>query len=361
MNFILQPGYLLHFILAGWVNHRQQQINDYLRTENQILREILGKRRILLDDDQRRRLAVKGKVLGRKLLDQVGALFTPDTILRWHRLLIARKWDYSHRRQKKPGRPALSQEIHDLVVRFARENPNWGYDRIQGALANLGHALSDTCVGNILREHGIEPAPARQRQTTWKTFLKSHWDVLAAIDFTTIEVWSSRGLVTWYLLFVMELATRRVHFAGCTPNPDDLWMKQLARNLTAADEGFLLGKRYLLMDRDSKFSAAFRETIADAGTKAVRLPPRSPNLNAYLERFWRSLREECLDRMIFFGENALRRAVGEFVIHYHAERNHQGLFNRIIEPGDQVGRETGQIQCRQRLGGMLRYYYRAAA
>src|SRR5262249_53416363 len=120
-------------------------------------------------------------------------------------------------------------------------------------------------------------------------------DVLAAIDFTTIEVWSSRGLVTWYLLFVMELATRRVHFAGCTPNPDEFWMKQVARNLTAADDGFLLGKRYLLMDRDSKFSTAFRGMLADAGTKAVRLPPRSPNLNAHLERFWRSLREECLD------------------------------------------------------------------
>jgi len=138
MNFILQPWRPFHLILAGWVNHRQQLAIDYLRTENQILREKLGKRRILLDDDQRRRLAVKGKVLGRKLLDQVGTLFTPDTILRWHRLLVARKWDYSDRRQKKSGRPALSQEIRDLVLRIAKENPTWGYDRIQGALANLG-------------------------------------------------------------------------------------------------------------------------------------------------------------------------------------------------------------------------------
>src|SRR5437867_919077 len=360
MNFVLQPWQLILVILAGWVNRRQQQVNDYLRTENQILKAKLGQRRILLNDDQRRRLAAKGKILGRKLLAEIGTLFTPDTILRWHHLLIAQKWDYSDRRQQRPGRPPVSDEIRQLVVRLARENPRWGYDRIQGALANLGHEISDTCVGNILKEHGIEPAPERKRQTTWKTFLKSHWDVLAAIDFTTIEVWSSRGLVTWYL-FVMELATRRVHFAGCTPNPDEFWMKQQARNLTAADEGFLLGKRYLLMDRDSKFSAAFRGMLADAGTRAVRLPPRSPNLNAHLERFWRSLREECLGRMIFFGASALRRAVGEFVIHYHAERNHQGLFNRIIEPSDQVGRETGQIQCRQRLGGMLRYYYRAAA
>jgi hypothetical protein len=151
MNFILQPWQLLHLILAGWVNEPQQQVIEYLRTENQVLREKLGKRRILLDDEQRRSLAVKGKILGRKLLGQVGTLFTPDTILRWHRLLVARKWDDSDRRQKKPGRLALSQEIRDLVVRFAQENPSWGYDRIQGALANVGHEISDTSVANILK------------------------------------------------------------------------------------------------------------------------------------------------------------------------------------------------------------------
>src|SRR6267378_8381405 len=173
MNFILQPWQLLFVTLAGWVHSEQQKVIEYLRTENQVLREKLGKRRILLDDEQRRRLAVQGKVLGRKLLGQVGILFTPDTILRWHRLLVARKWDYSDRRQKKPGRPAFSQEIRDLVVRIAKENPTWGYDRIQGALANVGHEISDTSVANILKEHGIEPAPQRRRQTTWHTFLKA--------------------------------------------------------------------------------------------------------------------------------------------------------------------------------------------
>jgi transposase InsO family protein len=361
MNFILQPGHLLHLILAGWVNQRQQQVNDYLRTENQILREILGKRRILLDDDQRRRLAVKGKTLGRRFLAQIGTLFTPDTILRWHRLLVARKWDYSERRQKKPGRPALCQEIHDLVVRFARENPTWGYDRIQGALANVGHEISETSVANILKKHGIEPAPQRRRQTTWKTFLKAHWEVLAAIDFTTAEVWTKNGLITFYLLVVMELATRRVHFAGTTVSPEDSWMKQIARNLMAADEGFLLGKRYLLMDRDAKFSKAFRAVLSNTGVTAVRLPPQSPNLNAHLERFWRSLREECLDRMIFFGEDMLRRAVHAYLSHYHRERNHQGLKNRLIEAGEEVGQSGGDVQCREHLGGLLHYYYRQAA
>src|SRR5438309_4789383 len=152
----------------------------------------------------------------------------------------------------------------------------------------------------------------------------------------------------------MELATRRVHGAGITPNPDEIWMKQVARNLAAAGDGFLAAKRYILMDRDSKFSAAFRQVLSDAGTAPVRLPPQSPNLNAHLERFWRSLREECTDRMIFFGETMLRRAVRAYLSHYHGERNHQGLDNRLIEAGEDVGRNVGDIQCREHLGGILR-------
>jgi len=246
-------------------------------------------------------------------------------------------------------------------LQMARENPSWGYDRIVGALANLGHQISDQTVGNILKAHGIEPAPQRKRQTTWKTFIQSHWDVLGAIDFTTIEVWTKGGLVTYYLLFVMELATRRVHFAGCTPNPDGRWMQQIARNLTDVEDGFLKGKRYVLMDRDDKFSPAFREILATGGVDAVPLPPKSPNLNAHLERFHRSLKEECLSRLIFFGEMSLRKAVTLFLEHYHAERNHQGLDNRILQPGEEVGRSNGEIECRERLGGLLRYYYRDAA
>ena len=361
MSFILQPWQLLLMILAGWVNQQQQQIIDFQRTEIDVLKEKLGKKRILLNDDQRRRLAVKGKVLGRKILQEIGCLFTPDTILRWHRERIAQKWDYSKQREKKPGRPPTSEEITALVLQMARENPRWGYDRIQGALANLGHEISDQTVGNILREHGIEPAPERKRQTTWKTFLQSHWDVLGAIDFTTIEVWTKGGLVTFYLLFVMEIATRRIHFAGCTPNPQDPWMIQIARNLTDAEDGFLKGKRYVLMDRDGKFSPAFQAILTTEGVNALLLPAKSPNLNAHLERFHRSLKEECLERMIFFGEASLRNAVREFLAHYHGERHHQGMGNRILVPGEEAGRTTGAVQCRERLGGLLRYYHRQAA
>ena len=174
MNLILQPWQLLLVIVAGWVHRQQQEVIDYLQTENQVLKEKLGKKRILLSNDQRRRLAVKAKVLGRKLLAEVGTLVIPDTLLRWHRMLVAKKWDYSQRRKQTPGRPPVADEIQELVLRLARENPSWGYDRIQGALANLGHDISDTTVANILKEHGIEPAPERKRQTTWKTFIKAH-------------------------------------------------------------------------------------------------------------------------------------------------------------------------------------------
>jgi putative transposase len=163
MKFALQPWHLLACIVAGYANGEQQQIIDYLRTENTILREKLGRRRLRLDDDQRRRLAAKGKMLGRELLATVATLCTPDTILRWHRLLISRKWDYSDRKTKAVGRPRIAKEVQELVVLVANENPSWGHNRIQGALANLGHVLSDRTVANILQRNDIEPAPQRKR------------------------------------------------------------------------------------------------------------------------------------------------------------------------------------------------------
>ncbi|HEX5446920.1 MAG TPA: integrase core domain-containing protein [Pirellulales bacterium] len=320
----------------------------------------LGKKRIPLTDDERRLLAVKGKALGRRALEQVATIVSPDTILRWHRELAAEKWNHTDKR-KTPGRPKISKEIEELVLPMAKENPTWGYDRIQGALANLGHEVSDTTVGNVLKAHGIEPAPERRRKTSWTTFIKAHWDVLSSIDFTTVEVWTKCGLATFYLLFVMELKTRRVHLAGITMNPDEPWMQQVARNLTAFDDGALNGKKYLLMDRDTKFCEAFQSIIEQAGTECKLLPPRSPNLNAHLERFMRSIKDECLSRMIFFGGASLRKAVNQYLEHYHLERDHQGLEHKLIEPGAEVGQTAGTIECRERLGGILRYYHRKAA
>ncbi len=211
------------------------------------------------------------------------------------------------------------------------------------------------------KSNGIEPAYERSKRTPWRTFLSAHWETLAASDFFTVEVARPWGLVTYYVLFVMELSTRRVQVVGVTPNPDGQFMLQIARNLTDAFDGFLLEKRYLILDRDGKYTLAFRDFLTDAGTNIVRLPARSPNLNAYAERFVLSAKTECLDRMIFFSEKALRRALAAFVEHYHRERPHQGLDNRLIESVDSPLHPNGEVQCRERLGGMLRYYYRQAA
>ncbi|HEY6368998.1 MAG TPA: integrase core domain-containing protein [Candidatus Sulfotelmatobacter sp.] len=324
-----------------------------------MLREQLGGRRLRLNDNQRRRLAAKAKGLGRKILSEVATIVTPETLLAWHRKLIAQKYDGSGKRG--PGRPRTAAETEDLVVRMAEENRDWGYRRIQGALSNLGHEIARSTIAEILARHGIEPAPERSRKTTWKEFLTRHWELIVATDFFTVEVWTRRGLERFIILFFIDLSTRKVEIAGIAPVANGLWMSQIARNLTDAEEGILTGKRYLIHDRDPLFTAEFLSMIAGAGVESVKLPPRSPNLNAYAERFVRSIKESCLDRMIFFGEESLRTAIQNFVAHYHSERNHQGLANRLISPEPDYVGNTGEVQRRQRLGGMLNYYYRAAA
>ncbi|MCA9078379.1 MAG: integrase core domain-containing protein [Planctomycetaceae bacterium] len=355
----MNPWTVLLVAMAGMLNREQQLAIDYLRTENAALREKLGGNRVLLTDQQRRRLAVRGKVLGRKLLREVVGIVSPETILRWHRELVARKWDYSHRR-RKVGRPRVRPEIVELTVRMARENPSWGYDRIQGALANVGYRISDSTVANILKQHGIEPAPQRVKSGSWAMFLRSHWETIGAIDFTTVEVWTRGGLVTFYVLVAMRLKSREIVVAGVTASPDAAWVRQMARNLTC-DEGFLAGSTHLLLDRDTKFVPLRRYLEEHTAVKPVLLPPRSPNLNAHLERQFRSMKSECLDRLIFFGERSLRRALRQWVTHYHAERNHQGLSNQLITPLGQGETSAGEVQRNERLGGLLRYYHRRAA
>jgi len=332
---------------------------DYLREENRVLREQLGGRRLRLNDDQRRRLAARAKRLGRKVLAEVATIVTPQTLLAWHRKLIAQKYDGSA--QRAPGRPRAAADIQTLVVRMAEENRDWGYRRIQGALANLGHEVARSTIAAILQRKGIEPAPERKKQTSWKEFLTRHWELIVATDFFTVEAWTPRGLQRFVVLFFIELSTRKVEIAGIAPVADGLWMSQIGRNRTGAEDGILTGKRYLIHDRDPLFTAEFLTMLADAGVESVKLPARSPNLNAYAERFIRSIKESCLEQMILFGESSLRKAVQEFVLHYHLERNHQGLGNRLIMAEKHNCDQQGAVECRERLGGRLKYYYRAAA
>jgi transposase InsO family protein len=354
----LTPFHLLVISLAGWLNTEQRKILEYLLAENAVLLQQLGKKRLRLTDHQRRMLAIKGKELGRKLLGQWATIVTPDTILRWHRGLVALKWTYN---RKGTGRPGVMKVIRDLAVRMGTENPMWGYRRIQGALENLGHIVSPTTVRNILRRHGIDPAPDRSTTTPWRTFLRSHMDAFAAMDFFTVEVWTLRGLVTYYVLFVMELKTRHVEVAGITPNPDGNFMRQIARNLTDPEDGFLTGKRFVILDRDGKFTDDFKAILKAEGTEVVHCPVRAPNANAYAERFVLSIKSECLDRMIFFGEESLRRAVAAYLDHYHHERNHQGVGNRLLTEPEYPAPSVGSVACRERIGGLLRFYYRQAA
>ena len=340
------------------MNQRHLQTIDYLREENRVLREQLGGRRVRLNDDQRRRLATKAKVLGRRLLAEVVTIVTPETLLAWHRKLVAQKYDGSGKRG--PGRPRTRGEIEAVVIRMAEENRGWGYRRIQGALSNLGHELARSTIAEMLKRHGIEPAPERSRKTTWKEFLTRHWELIVAADFFTVEVWTRRGLRRFIVLFFIELSTRKVQIAGIATDANGLWMSQIGRNLTDAVDGIVKGKHYLIHDRDPLFTAEFLSMLADVGVKSVKLPPRSPNLNAYAERFVRSIKESCLERMIF-GEGSLRKGIHEFVTHYHGERNHQGLGNRLITPDECHADQRGAIRRRERLGGMLNYYYRAAA
>lgn len=345
--------------ITGTVDQDLLLRNEYLVAENRILRgQLTG--RLCLSNTDRATLGEIGHRLGRKALADVANAAVPETILGWYRTLVARKFDGSKARGK-PGRPRIDEQIEALIVRMAKDNPGWGYDRMVGALANLGHEVSDQTVGNVLKRHGVLPAPERKRTTTWARFIRSHLAVLAGTDFFSVEVLTLRGLVTYYVLFFIHLESRQVNIAGITVHPNEKWMQQIARNVTMEGWGAIRDCRYLLHDRDTKYTDSFRTIIESGQIKTLQLPARSPNLNAHAERWVKSVKEECLSKLILFGERSLRRALQHYLTHYHQERNHQGRDNVLLFPrADETCREN-PVQCRDRLGGLLRYYHRETA
>ncbi len=346
--------------ITGSVEEELLLRNAYLVTENRILRnQIEG--RVQLTDADRQALAEIGKKLGKQALQEIATIVTPDTILAWHRKLVAQKLDGSA--QRKPvGRPRVDKELEDWVVKMAKENRSWGYDRIVGSLADLGYNISDQTVGNILKRRGIPTAPDRKKTTTWKDFIRRHMAVLWATDFFSTEVWTLGGLVTFYVLFFIKLDTREVHIAGITSSPNAAWMRQMACNLTMDKWGVLKPGQYLIHDRDTKFCEVFKQILDGAGVKRLPLPPRSPNLNAIAERWVRSVKSEALSQFVLFGERSLRHVLSEYLAHYHGERCHQGLGNVVpFRARPAANDHEGPVECHERLGAMLKFYHRKVA
>ena len=351
------PFHFMVHLVAGWVHRHQQAVIEYLTEERQILIEQLGGKPKAFNNSQRIRLARKAKKLGRRALFGISPIVTPDTLLRWYRNLVAAKWTFKSERKK--GRPRIDRDVEQLVLRMLEENPQWGSDRIVGALSNLGIRICDTTVDNIRKRNGLEPAPLRKIKTNWDTFLKAHWEGLLAADFFTTEVLCLRGMVRFYTLFVIELSSRYVYLCGTTVSPDGEWVKQVARHLTDAFDGICLGKTHLIIDRDTKFTESFKHLLKSFGVETVLCPVQAPKCNAYAERFVRSVKYECLNRIIPLGEKHLELAINQYLKHYNAERNHQGIENQLIRP--EILSREGDIKSKKRLGGLLKYYYRQAA
>ncbi len=346
-------------LLTGNVEHELLLRIEFLAAENAMLRaRIEG--RVLLTQMEKEKLIRLARALGKKALAEVATIVKPETILRWAREQVAKKFT-SEPTPRRQGRPKTSDELEALVVSMALENRGWGKTRICGELKKLGIETCRQTISNILRRNDIPPAPEREDGMSWADFIKTHKNIIAAGDFFTAEVLTSVGFVTFYVLFFMHLDTRKIEIAGITRNPTGAWMKQVARNITFDGAGFINGKNYLIIDRDTKFTAAFRSMIDEIGTEVLPLPPRSSNLNAFAERFVLSAKVELLSRLVITSEAGLRHALREFLAHYHGERPHQGIGNVVPFPANDEGKCAGQIVRHDRLGGLLKSYSRKAA
>ncbi len=282
---------------------------------------------------------------------------TPGTLLRWHRELVARRWTYP---QSRPGRPATATEIRKLVVRLARENPGWGYRRIQGELVGLGIKLAASTVWTILNEAGIEPSPRRQ-EPSWAQFLQAQAASILECDFLTVD---TLFLKRFYVLFFIELATRRVHLAGITTNPDGRWVTQQARNLLMQlDDDGICPPRFVVRDRDSRFTRTFDEVFRSEGIRVIKAPVRAPKARAHAERWIGSVRRECLDRILIVGRRHLQHVLATYTLHHNEHRPHRALGQRPPlgkhPPGEQIVAnviDLDRIRGRDLLGGLIREY-----
>jgi transposase len=354
-------------MIATAISDRLQRKLDNVEGKRRILRErldaVTGGNKIFFTTDQRRRLATAGKLLTPDELRKFCCLVKPATILTWFHQLAARKYDSSDVRR---GRPPKSKDVRKLVIKLATENPRWGYTKIGDALhSGLGIEIGRTAVANILAEAGIEPAPEREKSRTWKQFIKAHWDSLCGCDFFAVEALGLTGTVRCMVFFVLVVKTRAVEIAGIATNPDGRWMLQMARNLTDTVDGFLRNATYLIHDRAPLFAEAFEAILRERGVRCVRIPARSPNCNPHAEQFVETIKYECLNHFVLFGERHLRHLIKEFMAHYHGERFHQGLGGQLIEEKEAgLSRDNGargKIVRRSRLGGMLNFYCRQAA
>ena len=350
-------------MIAHAINERMQRKLDYTQEEVRVLKEVVRALswtgRISFTAEQRRRLALAGKELSGDERRRYCQIVKPATLLACFRELGARKYDSS---RWQCGRPRKARDVRKLVVEIAQANLGWGYTKIRDALRiGLKVETGRSTVADILADAGIEPAPEREKKRTWKQFVKTHWDSLYACDFFSVEVLGIGGTARYMVLFVMELKTRPVEIAGIRVDPDGEWMKQIARNLTDPVEGFLRRARYTIHDRDPLFTNVFAATLKGRGVTCVKIPAQSPTCNAHAERFVKTIKYECLNHLIFFGERHLRYVAKEFMAHYLGERLHQGLAGQLIKkasgsPND--SRANGKVVCRTRLGGMLNYYQR---